>query len=337
MLRIRPTSAHSKCTTCVKHKAIMRRLASNKEALQFQSRLWGAHMERQFADRKVYWQNRSMSRAGHDINGRPTITIIIDGMDHSKWALPRSACLASKSFGGMVRPHMDCTGIIVHGHLLITAFGHPNVVKGGSWTSDLLTFVFHKLRASGLDLREYEVHIQSDNATKETKNNTICRLLSYYVGRGFLRCARMQFCTSGHSHEDIDQYFSLLGSFLQHQPEIHHPSEFKEALCRYLSNPSVRPSEPLREVVQVDRVRDWKHSSLAKVFGAIQTVCQQSWQQSTLMTNKHVQPRTPFLATHCQGNFIKGMGGPGAPHTFAFDRYADVRSFWEGSGVYGAV
>ena len=35
--------------------------------------------------------------------------------------------------------------------------------------------------------------------------------------------------------------------------------------------------------------------------------------------------RKTFLRTKCRGNFLKGMGGPGAPHVFAFDRWADVK------------
>lgn len=235
----------------------MKKLSNHKEALAMQSRLWGKHMEKQFADRQCYWLNRSMSRIGHDVDGRPTLCVIVDGMDRAKWALPRSAILASKAFNGLNRPSLDCTGIIAHGHCICTAFGHPTVVKGGNWTCDLLTFLFDKLTASGMDLRQHILHLQSDNCSKESKNNGVARMMGVYVGKGLLRGTRMQYCITGHSHEDIDQYFSLLGSYLQTQSELHEPDDFKQALCKYLSNSSVRPLERMREVVQVDQVRDW--------------------------------------------------------------------------------
>jgi len=241
----------------MKHKAIMKKLSNHKEALAMQSRLWGKHMEKQFADRQCYWMSRSMSRIGHDVDGRPTLCVIIDGMDRAKWALPRSAVLASKAFNGLNRPNLDCTGIIAHGHCICTAFGHPTVVKGGNWTCDLLTFLFDKLTASGMDLRQHILHLQSDNCSKESKNNGVARMMGIYVGKGLLRGTRMQYCITGHSHEDIDQYFSLLGSYLQTQSELYEPEDFKQALCKYLSNSSVRPLERMREVVQVDQVRDW--------------------------------------------------------------------------------
>ena len=235
----------------------MRKLTHHKEALAMQARMWGKHMEKQFNDRQVYWNLRALSRLGQDASGKKTICLILDGMDRSKWAVPRSAVLAAKSLNGLVRPNLDCTGIIVHGHMVATAFGYPGVIKGANWTCDLLTWVFDRLTQSGLDLRDYEVNIQSDNATKESKNNGVARLLSVCVGRRLLRCARMHYCVSGHSHEDIDQYFSLLGSYLQTQSELHDPEQFAESMRKYLANSSVRPLEAMREVIQVDQCREW--------------------------------------------------------------------------------
>ena len=215
---------------------------------------------------QTYWNLRSISRLGQDVNGNSSICLIIDGMDRAKWSVPRSAVLAAKSLNGLQRPNLDCTGIIVHGHMVCTAFGYPGVIKGANWTCELLTFVFDKLVQSGIDLRHYEINLQSDNATKESKNNSVARMLSFYVSRGLIRCARMHYCVSGHSHEDIDQYFSLLGSYLQTQSELHDPEQFAESLRRYLSNTSVRPLERMREVVQVDQVRDWLSSRNPKYF-----------------------------------------------------------------------
>lgn len=333
-LRIRPTSQHSKCATCMKHKAIMRKLSNHQEALAMQSRLWGRHMERQFADRQCYWHHRSMSRVGHDIHGLPTLCIIIDGMDRGKWAVPRSGILASKAFNGLNRPSLDCTALIAHGHCVCTAFGHPNVIKGANWTCDLITFLLDRLTAAGTDLRAHSLTLQADNCSKESKNNTTARLLATLVGKGLLRSARLQYCMSGHSHEDIDQYFSLLSTFLQTQCELHEPMEFQQALRRYLSNPSVRPLERLREVVQVDQVRDWslylfcRGSVLcSQHFIYIYIVCGCLWY---IETKKHElnlswNLRTSHLKASCHGNFLNGMGGPGAPHCFSFERYADIK------------
>ena len=257
-LRIRSASQHGKCNTCLKHKYIMKKLGADDLARAAQAKLWGIHLRQQFADRQTYWNNRSLSCLGCDIKGEKTICLIIDSMDRSKWAIPRSTVLSSKSFNGLARPVMDCTGVLCHGSLACVAFCEPHIAKGAEWTIELLSFVFNKLTEScGLDLRQYEVWIQADNASKEAKSNSVLRYLSYCVGRRRLRAARLSFCMSGHNHEDIDQYFSLLGSYLQTQDELHSADEFTNAIKRYMSNPSVRPLEACREVVKIDAVRAW--------------------------------------------------------------------------------
>eukprot|EP00435_Cladocopium_sp_Y103_P043325 s2636_g12.t1 len=263
-LRIRQAGSQAMCTTCLKHKAIMKRLGSNQAALMAQSKLWGAHMKKQFSDRECYWNYRSLSRIGSDVDGQSTLTLIIDSMDHAKWSLPRTAAMAAKQFNNVVRPHMECCAVIVHGHLVCVAFAEHHIVKGADFTCELLVHVMHKLTQSGLDLRDYEVNIQSDNCTKETKNNSTCRLLAYLTSRRAIRRARMHYCMSGHSHEDIDQYFSLLGAFLGTQNELHNPRQFMDALKVYMQNESVRPNEKLRDVIKIEAVRDWM---LVAVFG----------------------------------------------------------------------
>ena len=235
----------------------MKRLGGNQAALDAQAKLWGDHMALQFADRQIYWSNRSMSRLKRDLEGEATTTCILDSMDHSKWSLPRSANLEAKKFNAMVRPHLECTAIILHGHMVAIAFAESHVVKGANYTCELLMFALNKLTLSGVDLREYELVTQYDNCSKEGKNNSVCRLMAYLTATRAIRNARMHFCMSGHSHEDIDQFFSLLGAFLGTQPELHDATEFIQALQKYMSNPSVRCHEKMREVIKIDAVRDW--------------------------------------------------------------------------------
>lgn len=229
----------------------------NELARVAQAKMWGLHLQQQFEDRQVYWTNRSLSRIGQDIDGEKVVTLIIDSMDRSKWAIPRSEVLAAKSFNGLHRPVLDCAGIIAHGHYLAIAFSEPHLPKGANWTIELLSILFHRLVLNGCDLRQYRVIIQADNASKEAKSNSVLRYLSYMIARKRIRAARVCFCMSGHNHEDIDQMFSLLGAFLATQRELRSPQEFLGAVNTYLSNPSVRPEERNREAIKVDSVRAW--------------------------------------------------------------------------------
>ncbi|CAK9111480.1 Uncharacterized protein SCF082_LOCUS51747 [Durusdinium trenchii] len=212
-LQIRTAGQHTKCSICVLHKMLVRRLSDNAVARESQLRFWNEHMELQFADRQVYWSNRAMSRLGQDQNGARTITIICDSMDHSKWCVPRSSVVASsKAFQQLHRPYLTCTGVLVHGHLVCIAFSEAHVAGGSNYTCEVLAYIFSRLASSGIDLRSYRVNCQFDNASKEGKNNAVCRLLSLAVARCRLGCARMCFTMSGHSHEDIDQFFLFLAA-----------------------------------------------------------------------------------------------------------------------------
>ena len=80
------------------------------------------------------------------------------------------------------------------------------------------------------DVRGCEIQLQMDNCGRENKNNSLCRLAGILTGSG--RCYRMQlnFLESGHSHEDIDQYFSSLSNLIESRREIHTPDQFVAVL-----------------------------------------------------------------------------------------------------------
>lgn len=69
---------------------------------------------------------------------------------------------------------------------------------------------------------------------------------------------QLNFLESGHSHEDIDQYFSSLSNLIESRREIHTPDQFVAVLDRFMQDASIRPHEESRFVYKVDAVRDWK-------------------------------------------------------------------------------
>ena len=257
-LRVRTTSQHKTRSECVKHKFIIRKLVGNRSAIVAQQKQWTAHLDRQYADRVQYWTCRSSSRLGnYDGNGCRTISIIIDSMDRTKWAVPRAAALATKELGNLQRPVLDVTLLLAHGHMCGVLMGDPRVSKGSSWTCECLLHVLDCLARQGVDLRDCELAVQADNCSKECKSNAFLKLLSYLVARGRVKRARLSCLVSGHSHEDVDQAFSLMGAYLQTQKELHNADAFENAASRFFQNPSVRPHEKLRVVKGVSQIRDW--------------------------------------------------------------------------------
>lgn len=262
-LAIRPRSQHKECGCCVRHKAILRRLANDRNGRQAQMEEYSRHLNRQLSDRRCYWQARAVARLGGILSsGNQVVSIICDAIDHSKFRFPRSDYFQSKDLDGMMRPMLDLTCALAHGH---GVFLFPSLVfvqKNSNLMADILSYTLHRLVDAGrVSQHSLELLLQTDNTTREWKNNCLLRLIATYVGghrmkRGELRCLM-----TGHSHEDVDQYFSTMSNHIQTYRELHRPSDFVHCLQDLHRNTSIRPNEPLREVHLVSTTREWTLST----------------------------------------------------------------------------
>ena len=112
-------------------------------------------------------------------------------------------------------------------------------------------------RERRLDFRQIVLHVQADNSSKECKNNCLLRHCAWQVALRRLKAAQISFLMSGHSHEDIDSLFSHLRSWLAQFAELPTPESFRDCLEQYFSDHKHRPEEALRDVIRMDRFRDW--------------------------------------------------------------------------------
>ena len=97
-LAIREESQHAKCTICIKHKLIIKRLATDRAARQSQCLLYSKHLDVQCSDRVHYWMSRAHSKLPMLPSGLKTITLIVDGLDHQKFRYPKDLAFLRKSF-----------------------------------------------------------------------------------------------------------------------------------------------------------------------------------------------------------------------------------------------
>ena len=266
-LAIRPETQHKQCGICVRHKTILKKLGADRLAREGQMNQYQLHLKRQFNDRSVYWSNRAQSRLRQLLPcGTLTLSCIIDGIDHSKLKFPRSMIILSKEMSGFLRPSMDMVGCICHGYGIWMINTLPHVAKDSCLTIDILTHMLHCLSVDGLDCRSADLRLQSDNTTRETKNNVTLRWLSCLVGSHRLRRGELNCLSTGHSHEDIDQVFSIVTNTIQREKELHQPSDFCAALERLLADQSFRPHERIRQVELVTSVREWTHGFCSKLL-----------------------------------------------------------------------
>lgn len=257
-LKIRPGTQHAQCGVCHKHKAIIKKLGGDQAARQQQVIQFQTHLRRQYADRCEYWARRSSARLPVTPSGRPTISIITDAIDKSKFRYPRTRLMGSKEFHNFARPTMDMSACLAHGYHVALALSEPFQKKDSSWTAELLSHSLHQI-GHYIDLRTATVHIQADNTCRETKNNTLARLCGLMCGLHRCHHIELNFLTSGHSHEDVDQFFSAVTNYLQkdENQELHTPDAFVCSLQRWLDDRQIRPYERDRYVRKVDSVRNW--------------------------------------------------------------------------------
>lgn len=177
-LKFRSVSQHAVCNECLRHKLLLRQLGSFLGARHAQQSLYSAHLLSQYRDRLVYWSNRGASRCR---NGS-MITLICDSMDQSKFFFPRGSQseFRSKELGGMVRPKAHITCCLIHGFCTIFTVSPANLRKDSSTMMDIVMHGLHILKADfGVDISRHHVSLQTDNTTREFKNNTCARMLGW--------------------------------------------------------------------------------------------------------------------------------------------------------------
>ncbi|CAK9105260.1 Modification methylase ScrFIA, partial [Durusdinium trenchii] len=118
-LRLRQQSHHARCSICVRHRLIIRRLGRGPARLA-QLGEYRGHLARQYRDRQVYWGHRAKSRTEAISGGSVThISMICDGMDQAKHAYPKGDALNAKEFSSWAQPRLQATTIIAHGHAIL--------------------------------------------------------------------------------------------------------------------------------------------------------------------------------------------------------------------------
>lgn len=254
-LRIRKASQHAKCACCTRHKLIIRKLGQNTRARDRQVILFRRHLSRQYKDRTQYWSLRSLSVLNPGPLG--SVCLILDSMDCAKHSFPRSASLNSKDFQCFNRPRMSHTGCILHGHSILSVLSPPAVPSNASRSCEILSHSLTLLAASGRDLRPLAINLQGDNCCKELKNITILRWLSFQVSTHRVRSGTLNFLQSGHSHEDVDMYFSTVNNWYGRHKELHTMKSFQDCLQQFLDLPTTRPKESFRRAIFLEQARDW--------------------------------------------------------------------------------
>ena len=249
---------HKRCTQCLRHKLLLQRLKDRPLARRAQMLLYRQHLARQYKDRICYWNLRTQSRLTARSDGANVLTLCVDSIDHMKFPYPKSQVLDGKEFANFLRPTLQCTCVLAHGQGVFLYLSDVHVSHDSSWSADIIANSLHEIAThSGLDFRRVVLAICGDNSSKELKNNSCLRVLAGLTASHRILASKLATLESGHSHEDIDQFFSSLATECGRLQTINSPQDYVSQLQKWLESSGIRPLEKIKQVKLVDSVRSW--------------------------------------------------------------------------------
>ena len=221
-------SSFAKCDTCIHYDGALRLAVPNSaEALRLRTD-YARHIADQKAERESYYERRQEAIEAWQLaiqkGVRPKCaSFILDGLDQNKTHLPH-VLGHSKAFDERYPVKLHIIGAIVHG------YKNYCFVTVRQLTKENTNLNIEVIRRILLDLPclPKKLYIQADNGGAQ-KTFAMMQFLSWLVGAGYLEEVEIHYLLVGHTHEDIDQYFSTLSRRLDRRSALTY-EEFVEVL-----------------------------------------------------------------------------------------------------------
>ena len=256
VLVFRKASTHTMCSLCHKLKSQIRAARCLQDHLLHCDRLL-QHMARQWADRQRYWQLRDQARREKNV-----LVAICDGMDRSKFALPRWAeGRTPKAAEKLRRPVLELSAVLFHGHGTYVFITDEDTSVGSNWSCEIvmtaLDFVYARAKTEGLILPD-SFHLQADNTVREVRNSICGGMMAALVSAGYFSETSHGHLQVGHTHEDVDAFFGMVSQILREgDDDIQTPQDIVALLTGKLGHLFAKRNEEFR-VVYLTLVRPWK-------------------------------------------------------------------------------
>ena len=235
----------ARCSACHAFKCELMRAHTPRERNEIR-RKRKEHLEHQYDERQVYYNHREKALK----HPEKYMSIIIDGMDQAKLDMPHFA----RATKGNSNPlGNSLVGVLIHG-VEFKQFVVSHAMKGGA--NEMMTVLTTSIielqdqyRREGKAWPEV-LYLQLDNTTKDNKNRALLTFLDEIVKLGVFQKVKVGFLYVGHTHEDIDQRFSVISRHLR-MHDILTMQKFLQAL-RELNKGGKEP-------VVTARTLDWMY------------------------------------------------------------------------------
>ena len=213
------------------------------------------HLNEVKRDREVYQRNKERAR----LDPTNYLSLTIDAADNSDHGIPYMHDRTKVSTDSW-KHRMHVIGVLAHGHGA-WAFTCPNhVAQGHNVTIQSIVEVL-------LDLRKryrhqsvrwpHTLYLQLDNTTKQNKGKFLCAFLHVLVDYGLFDATYSNFLPVGHTHIDIDQFFSRYSVYLRTHNTLSR-MQMKEALEKcYRSKKGAVEKPVVRHWETIANISEW--------------------------------------------------------------------------------
>ena len=205
---VRKWMMFAKCDTCCKYRENSAKSIDSKERVAL-SKVYQKHVAFIKRERRAY-ETKRMKAIN---NPREYLSLIIDGADAARFALPHFAH-ASSTTSKKWHLRLHILGCIAHGRRPYVFTCPSHYAQGHNITIQVIKDVI-------LDTQRREgtlppkLFLQLDNTTKQNKGKYLFGFLAHLMYSGVFKSVEVSFLPVGHTHEDIDQMFSRMSVYLR--------------------------------------------------------------------------------------------------------------------------
>ena len=193
------------------------------------------HLLRQKLERKFYMVRKSKASTTHRDH---CLSMIADCGDRKKFSLVRVKGRQCKSVDGEPVLEQSLQTVLVHGRGIFNYAAHPHINGGGgtNYTIECIMRTLVLLQASEpTKPLPPKLYLQLDNCSGSNKNKYMLAFASTLVDQGVFEEVVFSFLMVGHTHEDVDQLFSLMSKQLK-KYDIITPERFEKAIVTALTD-----------------------------------------------------------------------------------------------------
>ena len=228
-LPLKNSGEGSKCNTCADLTLQRAEATEPSDRIRIDG-LKQQHLQTVMADRSYSVRcNKAASRPDVWLKSKNQslfCKLEIDGMDQSKFAIPRMKQMAgTSSYAKCWRPAIHVTGALLFGQIEYYAVMSPDLAKDSNMnatvTCRVLELMQEKLDTLGHDQFGFpgELVVMCDNTPREAKNSYFGAFLASMVSRSLFNGTECHFLQVDHTHNELDQRFSTLSSHIK-QAEV---------------------------------------------------------------------------------------------------------------------